>query len=253
MDVFADEGLEEPGNQFEDAADDVGSEEDYVYLQEGDLQEIYEEGEVMEALATYKEIRGASNAQQKGRQYYRNPGGFGRGAPEKGAGKGKGKNRIHIEQLKLRTRCARCGSVGHWAVKHLARECRAAQPDQRGQENARRFAATSSASSVASRNTTATSATNKTWFCNLEPHVEGEGEKGSIRTSYCFLGGTVGRSDACQAEWKGHTQSLRVRGNFSQTGSAVWESGRNDFGDIVKEQSQEEESFVVSQLRPIME
>ena len=48
----------------------------------------------MEALATYKEIRGAINAQQKGRQYYRNPGGFGRGAPDKGAGKGKGKSRI---------------------------------------------------------------------------------------------------------------------------------------------------------------
>ncbi|CAJ1427963.1 unnamed protein product [Effrenium voratum] len=56
VDVFAEyEGLEEhPGNQFEDAADDGGSEEDYVYLQEGDLQEMYEEGDVMEALATYK-------------------------------------------------------------------------------------------------------------------------------------------------------------------------------------------------------
>ena len=39
-------------------------------------------------------------------------------APGKGKGKGKGKgrmNRVSIEQSKMRTRCARCGQIGHWA------------------------------------------------------------------------------------------------------------------------------------------
>ena len=51
MDVFAQfEVPEELGGPYEEPADDCGSEDDYVYLQEGNLQEVCEEGDVMEAL-----------------------------------------------------------------------------------------------------------------------------------------------------------------------------------------------------------
>ena len=66
------------------------------------------------------------------------------GAGRKGKGKGKqrptlsiknkdqakftrdGQMRVHVDMLKLRTKCARCGAVGHWA-----RECKN-PPDERG-------------------------------------------------------------------------------------------------------------------------
>ena len=97
----------------------------FVYLEDGDLDKVFDESEVQIVLATYQEIRKAIHSNQKGRQFYR--------GSNKGKGKGsygsdflKGKRKVHIEQLKLRTRCARCGTVGHWA-----RECTSA-PDQRG-------------------------------------------------------------------------------------------------------------------------
>jgi len=95
----------------------VAKEEDdnVVYLQEGDLDEVIDEEDMMAALASYQEIRRAVREQDKGRGYYK--GGFGKGF---GKGKGKGKcQRVHREQLKLRTRCWRCQQLGH-----ISRECR---------------------------------------------------------------------------------------------------------------------------------
>eukprot|EP00435_Cladocopium_sp_Y103_P071079 s134_g36.t1 len=108
--------------EFEDMTD-----EDYVYLSEGQAERVFDETELQIVLATYQEVKRAIQSKQKGRQFYNS----GKGAA-KGKGRGspwheyiKDKKRIHIEQLKLRTRCAKCGTVGHWA-----RECKA-PPDER--------------------------------------------------------------------------------------------------------------------------
>lgn len=75
--------------------------ENYVYLQEGDLDNILEEDDVLAAMASYQEIRKAVKDQQKGRGYYK---GFGKKGFGKAEGKGKWR-RVHQEQVKLRTRC----------------------------------------------------------------------------------------------------------------------------------------------------
>ena len=106
--------------------------ENYVYLQEGDLDNILEEDDVIAAMASYQEIRKAVKDQQKGRGYYK---GFGK----KGFGKAEGKGqRVHKEQVKLRTRCWKCGQVGH-----LSRECRSESNAHKNQT-----AASVSASSI---------------------------------------------------------------------------------------------------------
>eukprot|EP00435_Cladocopium_sp_Y103_P018800 s2487_g4.t1 len=93
----------EAGNSFEESYGDSGDE--FIYVAEGDLDGIYEEKDMLEALASYREVRQALKEQKTNRGYF----------PGKGIGggnvKGKGKTRVHKEQLKLRTRCWRCGQV----------------------------------------------------------------------------------------------------------------------------------------------
>lgn len=73
-------------------ADD--DDEDYVYFQEGDLDEVMDEADVMSALATYRKVRQAMRDQKKGYGFYGNGQGFG----TKGKGKGGGKwQKIHME------------------------------------------------------------------------------------------------------------------------------------------------------------
>eukprot|EP00435_Cladocopium_sp_Y103_P020155 s1114_g4.t3 len=96
------------GEGIWDAEND--DDENYVYIQEGDLGEVMDEEDVMHALASYREIRQAMKDQRKGRGFY------GKGVGSKGKSKGAGKwQKVHTEQLKMRSRCWKCGQVGHWS------------------------------------------------------------------------------------------------------------------------------------------
>ncbi len=96
--------------------------ESYVYMMEGDMNQIFDEGPLQEALATYQQVRKAIRDQRNSRGWSK---GYGKGKGSVGFGGGvrgglhfdRG-SKIHIESLKLRTKCAKCGVVGHWA-----REC----------------------------------------------------------------------------------------------------------------------------------
>ena len=112
-----------------------------MYAPEGLFNEVLEEDDVMEALASCQDTRRQLREKQKGRQYYapkQHPKGkgkskFGSFHPSYGGGKSKSgfgnqrqaasssseTRKLHIEQLKLRTRCRNCGEVGHWS-----KECR---------------------------------------------------------------------------------------------------------------------------------
>ena len=140
--------------------------EDYVYIGENDMQEVIDEDQMLEALATYQDVRRSLREQRTGRGYY--PQGKSSSASSGGKGKGKGSfegkgrptlatkgrdkvkftrhgTRVHVDMLKLRTRCAGCGQVGHWA-----KECRNA-PDERGRASAARASSASTQqSSIAS-------------------------------------------------------------------------------------------------------
>lgn len=109
---------EEEAENFAEEHYLIADEEDddnFIYLQEGDLHEILTEEEVMSALASYQDIRKALKEQQKGRGYYGNGKGYGKDYG-KSKSKSKGKwQRVHREQLKLRTKCWKCDQVGHWS------------------------------------------------------------------------------------------------------------------------------------------
>ena len=122
------------------------TDEEYVYVTDGDLDPIYEETEMQEALASYREVRQALRDQRNGRGYFpqKFKGGKSSGFGGKGGGKSGGKQRVHIEQLKLRILCNRCGQVGHWA-----RECHA--PDRRQSSGVSSSTSTTSSSAAASQ------------------------------------------------------------------------------------------------------
>ena len=105
---------------------------DYIFLAEGDLDEVMDEQDVMAALAAYQDTRQALKDQRLGRGYFP---GKGKGKVNSfQKGKEKGKRRVHIEQLKLRTRCRRCQQIGHWE-----RECKNAPVARTSSEPARTF------------------------------------------------------------------------------------------------------------------
>lgn len=134
--------MEEAGEEGFLDEESEGNSDEYIYVGEGDLNEVLEESEVQEALNTYQQVRRAIKDQRVSRGYYPSKGG-GRSSsssPQRrptGAG-GKGglpwaprdpkSQRVHIDTIKLRTRCARCGCIGHWA-----KEC-TNEPDARGRQ-----------------------------------------------------------------------------------------------------------------------
>ena len=142
----------------------LDDDDQHIYLEVEDDEKVLEENEVQVALATYQEVRKAINQHQKGRQFY----GKGKGDGKRGSGARdfghefmKNKRRISIEQLKLRTRCGRCGLVGHWA-----KECKNA-PDKRGQQQQQAsFASGASVASNTSKpsSTSAASTGQQSWY-----------------------------------------------------------------------------------------
>eukprot|EP00435_Cladocopium_sp_Y103_P071135 s185_g36.t2 len=125
----------------------------WVYIEESDDHQLWEEAEVQVALATYQEVRKAIQTQQKNRQYYksnvRGPSGFKHFL--------KGKKKISIEELKLRTKCGRCGLVGHWA-----KECRN-EPDSRGRQHVPAASGRASTASAPS-STSGSSTAQQSWY-----------------------------------------------------------------------------------------
>ncbi|CAL1154344.1 unnamed protein product [Cladocopium goreaui] len=118
---------------------DEDSDGEYVYIGEHDLSRVYDEKEISEALATYQQVRRAIKDQKNSRGYFQPKGaasakggaaGSGKGFKGSGIKTGAKGTRVHVDLLKLRTRCARCGQVGHWA-----REC-ANEPDARAKAKA---------------------------------------------------------------------------------------------------------------------
>ncbi|CAK9026889.1 Copia protein [Durusdinium trenchii] len=124
------------GNHYDGENDDYPAWEDeddnYVFLAEGDLDEVMDEQDVLQALASYHDTRQALKDQRLSRGYFP---GKGKGKVDGfQKGKNKGKRKVHIEQLKLRTRCRRCLQVGHWE-----RECQNPAASQAAKAESRTF------------------------------------------------------------------------------------------------------------------
>ena len=154
------ESMTSPLEVFE--AEDEDEDGNFVWIGEGDLDEIFDEGDLHEALATYQEVRRALQAQKTSRHQWT-------GSPKGKGKKGKhatgpfrmreeaGARKVHIDMLKLRTKCARCGQVGHWA-----KEC-TGQPDgYRGK------------SSDGSKSTASNPASTRTGFFSVSPEGQND-------------------------------------------------------------------------------
>ena len=111
---YVQENVEAFAVEAENGEEEDSEDGEHIFLADGDLDQVYEENEVKEALASYLETRQALKAQRTNRGYF--PNGYKKdGFKGFGKGKSKGKRKVHVEQLKLRSRCWNCGAVGHWS------------------------------------------------------------------------------------------------------------------------------------------
>ena len=180
--AFVQEGLDGEDEVYLIDPEDALEDDEYIFLDETDQGQVMEEEDVQLALATYQEIRKAINAQQKGRQFYNGKGG-GRG-PQGYKTFFKGKQKIRVEELKLRTRCGRCGQVGHWA-----KEC-VNEPDERG----KKFAAKSS-SAASSGSQMSGSTAQQSWYVAAGSGVCDSNQVEQVFTFVCRGDHTVWESD----------------------------------------------------------
>eukprot|EP00434_Breviolum_minutum_P004449 symbB.v1.2.003922.t1/scaffold210.1/size302740/13 len=220
--AFVQEGFEEGDDAYLVEPEDAFDDDEYIFLEETDQGQVMEEEDVQLALATYQEIRKAINAQQKGRQFYNG----------KGAGRGsqgfknffKGKQKIRVEELKLRTRCGRCGQVGHWA-----KEC-VNEPDERGKKFAAKGSqggpkSSSAASSVSQRSS---STAQQSWYVAAGSGTCDSNEVEQIFTFVC-------RGD--HATWVGKNSVQDNRSNVKSV-SLDYEDksiGESDLKGIVRD------------------
>lgn len=220
--AFVQEGFEEGDDAYLVEPEDAFDDDEYIFLEETDQGQVMEEEDVQLALATYQEIRKAINAQQKGRQFYNG----------KGAGRGsqgfknffKGKQKIRVEELKLRTRCGRCGQVGHWA-----KEC-VNEPDERGKKFAAKGSQggpkSSSAASSASQRSSSTA--QQSWYVAAGRGTCDSNEVEQIFTFVC-------RGD--HAIWDGRNSVQENRSNVKSV-SLDYEDksiGESDLKGIVRD------------------
>ena len=93
--------FDEGEGESEDQEKESDHDEDYIYMEQSDLQDVYEEAEVKQALATYQQVRRALQEQKNAREYYptEKPKGKGRGRGTGKQGSGGAGARIHISML----------------------------------------------------------------------------------------------------------------------------------------------------------
>ena len=91
MAFVQDDGEPDQEDDFDGEGDADENEEQYAFLDEGDMNRVFEEPELQVVLASYQEVRKAIQNKQKGRQFFK---GKGRGSPWQNFTKGK--QRAHI-------------------------------------------------------------------------------------------------------------------------------------------------------------